>query len=137
MPSTGCGRPILPRCSEPKGDAVIHSRDLLHSCGDGNLRTKILHGLDFEVLAGPDTLVGALHSLESGELDRLGTPLRGASERKRIALLRRIGFNFQCHTLVSSQTVLQSVQRVAVDRALAPEPELELADEPTTGLEWP
>lgn len=106
-------------------DAVIRSRDLRHSYGEGTLRTEILHGLDFEVLAGDVTLlvgpsgsgkstlltlVGALRSVESGELDVLGTPLRGASERERIALRRRIGFIFQSHNLVSSLTVLQNVQ---------------------------
>ena len=56
------------------------------------------------------TLVGALRSVEEGSLQVLGQELKGAGERQRVAIRRRIGFIFQSHNLVSSLTVLQNVQ---------------------------
>jgi len=104
---------------------VIVSRELRHHYGEGELRSEILHGLNFEVhagevtlLVGPSgsgkstllTLVGALRSVEEGSLQVLGQELKGAGERQRVAIRRRIGFIFQSHNLVSSLTVLQNVQ---------------------------
>ena len=104
---------------------VICTSDLRHSYGEGELRTEILHGLDFEVhagevtlLVGPSgsgkstllTLIGALRSVEEGSLKVMGQELRGADEASLVAIRRRIGFIFQSHNLVSSLTVLQNVQ---------------------------
>ena len=106
-------------------DPVIVTSNLRHSYGQGELRSQILHGLDFEVqageitlLVGPSgsgkstllTLVGALRSVEEGSLKVLGQELYGASEQQRMAVRRRIGFIFQSHNLVASLTVLQNVQ---------------------------
>lgn len=105
--------------------ALIKSRALCHSYGEGQLRSQILHNLEFEVIAGEVTLlvgpsgsgkstlltlVGALRSVEEGSLEVLGQELNGASEKTRINIRRRIGFIFQSHNLVSSLTVLQNVQ---------------------------
>lgn len=104
---------------------VIVTRQLSHSYGQGELRSQILHGLDFEVqageitlLVGPSgsgkstllTLVGALRSVEAGSLKVLGQELFGSNEQERQAVRRRIGFIFQSHNLVASLTVLQNVQ---------------------------
>lgn len=104
---------------------VIVTKDLRHSYGEGELRTEILHGLDFEVnageitlLVGPSgsgkstllTLIGALRSVEEGSLKVLGQELQGSSEHKRVEIRRRIGFIFQSHNLVSSLSVLQNVE---------------------------
>ncbi len=106
-------------------EPVIVTSDLRHSYGQGELRSQILHGLNFEVqageitlLVGPSgsgkstllTLVGALRSVEEGSLRVLGQELSGASEEQRMAVRRRIGFIFQSHNLVASLTVLQNVQ---------------------------
>ncbi|MCP9816582.1 ATP-binding cassette domain-containing protein [Synechococcus sp. GreenBA-s] len=106
-------------------EPVIVTSDLRHSYGQGELRSQILHGLDFEVqageitlLVGPSgsgkstllTLVGALRSVEEGSLKVLGQELYGSSEQQRMAVRRRIGFIFQSHNLVASLTVLQNVQ---------------------------
>jgi putative ABC transport system ATP-binding protein len=112
---------------EPKEhrEPVIKTAGLRHSYGEGELRTQILHGLDFEVsagevtlLVGPSgsgkstllTLVGALRSVEEGSLRVLGKELNGSDETERVEIRRRIGFIFQSHNLVSSLTVLQNVQ---------------------------
>ena len=104
--------------------SVIVTNGLRHSYGEGELKSEILHGLDFDVkagevtlLVGPSgsgkstllTLVGALRSVEEGSLQVLGRELNGADERQRVDIRRRIGFIFQSHNLVSSLTVLQNV----------------------------
>ncbi|WP_259720842.1 ATP-binding cassette domain-containing protein [Synechococcus sp. CS-1328] len=109
------------------GSSVIVTSALRHSYGEGELRSQILHGLDFEVkageitlLVGPSgsgkstllTLVGALRSVQEGSLQVLGQELQGASEPALKAVRRRIGFIFQSHNLVASLTVLQNVQLV-------------------------
>lgn len=108
----------------PLNDSVIVTNNLRHSYGEGELRTQILHGLDFEVkagevtlLVGPSgsgkstllTLIGALRSVEEGSLKVLGQELNGSDEWQRVEIRRRIGFIFQSHNLVSSLTVLQNV----------------------------
>lgn len=105
--------------------SLIKSQALCHSYGEGNLRSQILHNLEFEVIAGEVTLlvgpsgsgkstlltlVGALRSVEQGSLEVLEQELNGASEQELIRIRRRIGFIFQSHNLVSSLTVLQNVQ---------------------------
>ena len=104
---------------------VIRTENLCHSYGQGELRTEILHNLNFEVysgeitlLVGPSgsgkstllTLLGALRSVEEGSIQVLGQELKGASEEMLMQTRRRIGFIFQSHNLVSSLTVLQNVQ---------------------------
>ena len=104
---------------------IIRTENLCHSYGQGELRTEILHNLNFEVysgeitlLVGPSgsgkstllTLLGALRSVEEGSIQVLGQELKGASEEVLMQTRRRIGFIFQSHNLVSSLTVLQNVQ---------------------------
>jgi len=104
---------------------VIRTENLCHSYGQGELRTEILHNLNFEVysgeitlLVGPSgsgkstllTLLGALRSVEEGSIQVLSQELKGASEEVLMQTRRRIGFIFQSHNLVSSLTVLQNVQ---------------------------
>ena len=104
---------------------VIRTENLCHSYGQGELRTEILHNLNFEVysgeitlLVGPSgsgkstllTLLGALRSVEEGSIQVLGQELKGANEEVLMQTRRRIGFIFQSHNLVSSLTVLQNVQ---------------------------
>jgi len=75
----------------------------------GNLFHRLMEWWDQSVQARL-TLVGALRSVEEGSLQVLGQELKGAGERQRVAIRRRIGFIFQSHNLVSSLTVLQNVQ---------------------------
>ena len=124
--------------------ATISAKDLRHSYGEGELKTEILHGLDFQInagevtlLVGPSgsgkstllTLVGALRSVQTGSLNVLGTELNGTSEQARIELRRRIGFIFQSHNLVSSLTVLQNVSLLLQLKSLNAEERLEQAKE--------
>ena len=55
------------------------------------------------------TLVGALRALQSGSCTVLGQQLMGATEARRVALRRRIGFIFQQHNLLGFLTARQNV----------------------------
>ena len=124
--------------------ATISAKNLRHSYGEGELKTEILHGLDFQInagevtlLVGPSgsgkstllTLVGALRSVQTGSLNVLGTELNGTSEQARTELRRRIGFIFQSHNLVPSLTVLQNVSLLLQLKSLNAEERLEQAKE--------
>lgn len=126
----------------PASPAVIRTQNLSHSYGEGDLRSQILHDLNFQVeagevtlLVGPSgsgkstllTLIGALRSVEAGSLQVLGEELRGASEQARVQIRRRIGFIFQSHNLVSSLTVLQNVQLLLQLRQPDPQQRLQQA----------
>ena len=89
---------------------VISTQNLCHSYGKGELRTEILHNLNFDVysgeitlLVGPSgsgkstllTLLGALRSVEEGSIQVLNQELNGASENVLMQTRRRIGFIFQ------------------------------------------
>ena len=97
----------MPVQPAPSADApsasVIVTNELRHSYGEGELRTQILHGLNFEVKAGEVTLlVGPSGSGKSTLLTLIGA-LRSVEEGSLQVLV-------QSHNLVSSLTVLQNVQ---------------------------
>lgn len=123
---------------------VINTQNLCHSYGKGELRTKILHNLNFKVmsgeitlLVGPSgsgkstllTLLGALRSVEEGSIQVLGQELNGANEDVLIQTRRRIGFIFQSHNLVSSLTVLQNVQILLQLKEANPQKRIDKATE--------
>lgn len=102
---------------------MIH--DLNHSYGDGASRRQVLFHVNLVVergevvfLMGPSgcgkttilTLVGALRSLQHGEISVLGRSLKGACERDQVTTRRRIGFIFQAHNLHRSLTALENVR---------------------------
>jgi len=123
---------------------VVNAQNLCHSYGKGELRTKILHNLNFKVmsgeitlLVGPSgsgkstllTLLGALRSVEEGSIQVLGQELNGANEDVLIQTRRRIGFIFQSHNLVSSLTVLQNVQILLQLKEANPQKRIDKATE--------
>ena len=105
--------------------AVIEAAGLCHSYGQGGMRRQVLQGISLTIqpgevvlLTGPSgcgkttllTLIGALRSVQEGQLDVLGVPLRGASASQRRRVRRRIGMIFQGHNLLRCLTAEQNVQ---------------------------
>jgi putative ABC transport system ATP-binding protein len=106
------------------GDAPVSLRGVTYAYGRGELARTVLREVDLSVgpgeivlLTGPSgsgkttllTLVGALRALQQGSAAVLGQELAGATERRRVALRRRIGFIFQSHNLLGFLTARQNV----------------------------
>jgi putative ABC transport system ATP-binding protein len=104
---------------------AISIADLSHWYGDGTTKKQVLHGIDLSVkpgevvfLMGPSgcgkttilTLVGALRSLQTGQITVLGRDLAGAGEAEQVQTRRKIGFIFQSHNLHRSLTALENVR---------------------------
>ena len=103
----------------------VEISDLRHFYGDGAGRKEILRGValtmepgEVVILAGPSgsgkstllTLIGALRAVQEGSVRVLGEELRGASERARETVRRRIGFVFQSHNLLPFISARQNVE---------------------------
>ncbi len=106
------------------GGDPIELRGVGYSYGTGELARPVLRDVDLSVgpgeivlLTGPSgsgkttllTLIGALRAMQSGSAVVLGERLAGATERRRVALRRRIGFIFQQHNLLGFLTARQNV----------------------------
>lgn len=104
---------------------VIVARGLCHAYGRGSTRRQVLQSIEFTVasgeivlLTGPSgcgkttllTLIGALRSVQQGELEVLGVPLQSADRERRRRVRRRIGMIFQGHNLLRCLTAEQNVQ---------------------------
>lgn len=107
-------------------EAPVEARGVSYAYGEGELRRPVLRDVDLSVgpgevvlLTGPSgsgkttllTLVGALRGTQPGpgSLRVLGLDLAGATEARRTALRRRIGFVFQQHNLLGFLTARQNV----------------------------
>jgi putative ABC transport system ATP-binding protein len=104
---------------------VVRVRGVSHFFGSGEGRTQILYDISMEVqpgvvviLTGPTgsgkttllTLIGALRTVQQGEIDVLGRPLHGLTRRELVQARRRVGFIFQLHNLFDSLTVYENVK---------------------------
>ena len=104
--------------------AVLGVRHVNHHFGDGDARNQVLFDNclqvgagEFVVMTGPSgsgkttllTLVGALRSLQSGQIDVLGNDLSKLSASELVTVRRKIGFIFQAHNLFESLTALENV----------------------------
>ncbi|MFZ4803159.1 MAG: ATP-binding cassette domain-containing protein [Synechococcus lacustris] len=104
---------------------IIRARQLCHSYGQGELRRQVLQSIDLTIaagevvlLTGPSgcgkttllTLIGALRTVQQGELEVLGQSLQGASRDQRRCVRQKIGMIFQGHNLLRCLTAEQNVQ---------------------------
>jgi putative ABC transport system ATP-binding protein len=104
---------------------VIAIHNLNHYFGQGALKKQVLSDINLDIfsseivlMTGPSgsgkttllTLTGGLRSGQEGSLLILGEQMRGASDRKRRAIRRNIGYIFQAHNLHGSLTALQNVR---------------------------
>jgi putative ABC transport system ATP-binding protein len=103
----------------------IRATGLQHHFGAGELRKQILFDNNLSVfpgeiiiMTGPSgsgkttllTLIGALRTVQDGDLRVLGHSLSGASAGKLKDFRKEIGFIFQAHNLFESLTATQNVR---------------------------
>jgi putative ABC transport system ATP-binding protein len=109
----------------PRQSTIIRAHQLCHSYGQGELRRQVLQSIDLTIsagevvlLTGPSgcgkttllTLIGALRTVQQGELEVLGLPMQGASRDQRRSVRQKIGMIFQGHNLLRCLTAEQNVQ---------------------------
>ena len=105
--------------------ASVELRNLSHAFGRGEMRRQVLQEISLTIdpgevvlLTGPSgcgkttllTLIGALRTVQSGEVTVLGHRLDGAGRRQRQQVRRGIGMIFQGHNLLRCLTAEQNVQ---------------------------
>ena len=105
--------------------ASVELQNLSHSFGRGAMRREVLQGISLSIepgevvlLTGPSgcgkttllTLIGALRTVQAGQVTVLGHRLDGAGRRQRQQVRRSIGMIFQGHNLLRCLTAEQNVQ---------------------------
>ena len=105
--------------------AAVVVDNLSHAFGQGEMRREVLQSISFSIepgevvlLTGPSgcgkttllTLIGALRTVQQGQVSVLGQALHGAGRRCRQQVRRRIGMIFQGHNLLRCLTAEQNVQ---------------------------
>ena len=105
--------------------AAVVVDNLSHAFGQGEMRRAVLQNISFSIepgevvlLTGPSgcgkttllTLIGALRTVQQGQVSVLGQSLDGAGRRRRQQVRRRIGMIFQGHNLLRCLTAEQNVQ---------------------------
>ena len=105
--------------------AAVVVDNLSHAFGQGEMRRAVLQNISFSIepgevvlLTGPSgcgkttllTLIGALRTVQQGEVSVLGESLHGAGRRRRQQVRRHIGMIFQGHNLLRCLTAEQNVQ---------------------------
>ena len=105
--------------------AAVVVDNLSHAFGQGGMRREVLQNISFNIepgevvlLTGPSgcgkttllTLIGALRTVQQGQVSVLGQSLNGAGRRCRQQVRRRIGMIFQGHNLLRCLTAEQNVQ---------------------------
>ena len=105
--------------------AAVVVDNLSHAFRQGEMRRAVLQNISFSIepgevvlLTGPSgcgkttllTLIGALRTVQQGEVSVLGESLHGAGRRRRQQVRRRIGMIFQGHNLLRCLTAEQNVQ---------------------------
>jgi len=106
-------------------NSTVDIDGLSHSFGKGSMRRKVLQSIKMKIapgevvfLTGPSgcgkttllTLIGALRSVQEGDLRVFSRELNGSSRKLRQALRRKIGMIFQGHNLLRCLTAEQNVQ---------------------------
>ena len=105
--------------------AAVELRSLRHAYGSGAMQRTVLQDITLRIdpgevvlLTGPSgcgkttllTLIGALRTVQHGQVSVLGQRLDGAGRRQRQQVRRRIGMIFQGHNLLRCLTAEQNVQ---------------------------
>ena len=106
-------------------DPIITVRNLSHVFDEGLLQKEVLHQVSVDffpgeiiIITGPSgsgkttflTLVGALRSVQTGDLMVNGQGLRDLSGIELMHVRRHMGFIFQAHNLIDALTACENVQ---------------------------
>src|SRR5246500_2883898 len=127
-----------PTASHPSGSILFNGRDLL---GLSEREMRGIRGNDISIIfQEPMTSLNPLHTIESqiGEILQLHRGISGTKARARtLELLRQVGIPEPETRMASYPHQLSGGQRqrVMIAMALANEPDLLIADEPTTALD--
>jgi putative ABC transport system ATP-binding protein len=104
---------------------VVEVRNLNHCFGEGSARNKVLFDNSIEigagklvVVTGPSgsgkttllSLIGALRSVQEGEVRVLDRNLAGLRPSEMVSMRRNIGFIFQAHNLFESLSAYENVK---------------------------
>src|SRR6201998_191518 len=127
-----------PTASHPSGSIHFRGRELL-DLSKREIRAIRVNNISI-IFQEPMTSLNPLHTIESqiGEIMQLHSGVRGAMARQRtLELLRQVGIPEPETRLASYPHQLSGGQRqrVMIAMALANEPDLLIADEPTTALD--
>ena len=102
----------------------VQIRNLNFHYGEGDLFKQVLFDINLNIypgeiviLTGPSgsgkttllTLIGALRTIQDGNLQVLGQELKGLNPKKLVQIRKNIGFIFQAHNLFYSLTARQNV----------------------------
>ena len=113
-------------------DPIITVRNLSHAFGEGALQKEVLHQVSAEfypgeiiIITGPSgsgkttflTLVGALRSVQAGDLAVRGQDLRGLSGAELTQIRRHMGIIFQSHNLLDALTACENVQMALIGQS--------------------
>src|SRR5579871_3402565 len=105
-------------------ELAIEAEGVSYWYGEGEARSQVLFDNTLEIgrgeiviMTGPSgsgkttllTLIGALRTVQVGELQVLGRDLHGLSAKELVSVRRDVGFIFQAHNLFDSLTALQNV----------------------------
>ena len=103
---------------------AVSVRGVSYAYGTGDAQKRVLENVDFTLARGEFaaltghsgagkttllTLIGAIRSLQEGEINVLGLDLAGRDPRAREEVRRRVGFIFQDHNLFSALTAFRTL----------------------------
>ena len=130
--------PTAPPILRQETDATVRVRNLNHYFGEGESRHQALHNNNIDIapgqlviMTGPSgsgkttllTLVGALRSVQEGNVQLMSQDLTGLGPEELVAVRRNIGFIFQLHNLFDSLTAYENV-KMAMQVGGCPEGEM-------------
>jgi len=114
----------VPGASSTK-PCVVKVTEVSHHFGQGDARNQVLFNNSLEiqsgelvVMTGPSgsgkttllTLIGALRSVQSGQIEIMGRNLSSLPPSELVRVRRNIGFIFQMHNLFDSLSALENVK---------------------------